>query len=96
MSRRWLLLGAATLPLFLLAMVLQAVQYQDLKRDVSAKERQQADWIERNTKVQAGITVLSSPSRIEALAVQDPTLQSVGADRTVKLRFQTPAEAGKP
>ena len=92
MNRKLLLFCAATLPLFLLAVVVQAIQFQDLKRDVTAKEKEQYEWIEKNKKVLAGVTVLRSPQRIETLAAGDPGLQSVGADRTIKVRFQTPGE----
>jgi hypothetical protein len=92
MNRKLLLFCAATLPLFLLAVVVQAIQFQDLKRDVAAKERQQYEWIEKNKKVLAGVTVLRSPQRIETLAAGDPGLQSVGADRTIKVQFQAQGE----
>jgi len=87
-NRKLLLFCAATLPLFLGAVVVQAIQYQDLQRDVIAKEREQDEWVEKNKKALAGVTVLRSPQRIEALAGEDPGLQIVGADRTVKVRFQ--------
>lgn len=88
MNRKLLLFCAATLPLFLGAVVVQAIQYQDLQRDVAAKEREQDLWVEKNKKALAGVTVLRSPARIESLAEQDRGLESVGADRTVKIRFQ--------
>lgn len=88
MNRKLILLCAATLPLFLGAVVVQAIQYQDLQRDVAAKEREQVQWVEKNKKALAGVTVLRSPQRIDALAGQDPTLEIVGADRTVKVQFQ--------
>ena len=89
MNLKMLLIGAATLPLFLMAMVFQAIQYQDLRRGVALKEREQYEWVEKNKKVLAGVTVLRSPQRIQSLAEADPGLQSVGAERTVKVRFQT-------
>lgn len=90
MNRKMILIGAVTLPLFLMAVVLQAIQYQDLQREVASKEQQQLEWVEKNRKMLAGVTVLRSPQRIEALAAADPGLQSVGADRTVKVQFQAP------
>lgn len=92
MNRKLLLFCAATLPLFLGALVVQAIQYQDLQRDVAAKEREQSQWIEKNKKALAGVTVLRSPQRIETLASQDEELEIVGAERTVKVRFEA---AGK-
>ena len=94
MNRKWILIGAATLPIFLIAVVAQSIQYQDLQRDVTLKEHQQAQWVEKNKKALAGVTVLGSPQRIETLAEKDPGLQSVGADKTVKVRFQSQAKGG--
>jgi len=94
MNRKLLLFCAATLPIFLLALVVQAIQYQDLKRTVVVKERQQDEWVEKNKKALAGVTVLSSPQRIETLAERDPGLQAVGADHTVKVQFQGPVKKG--
>ncbi len=92
MNRKLLLFCAATLPVFLLAVVVQAIQFQELKRDVASKEREQYEWVEKNRKILAGVTVLRSPQRIEALAEKDLGLETVGADRTVKVRFQAPGE----
>ncbi len=89
MNRKLLLFCAASLPIFLLATIVQAVQFQDLERDVVLKERQQAAWVEKNKKVLAGVTVLSSPGRIEDLAQKDPGLESVGPEKTLKVRFQS-------
>jgi hypothetical protein len=91
-NRKLLLFCAGTLPLFLLAVVVQAIQFQDIKRNVEVKEREQYEWVEKNKKVLAGVTVLRSPQRIETLAKDDPGLQAVGADRTVKVRFQADNE----
>jgi hypothetical protein len=93
MNRKVLLFCAATLPLFLMAVVVQTIQYQDVKREVAAQEREQDVWVEKNRKILAGVTVLRSPQRIEALAEDDKGLEAVGADRTVKVRF--PAQPGK-
>jgi len=89
MNRKLLLFCAATLPIFLLATIVQAVQFQDLERDVVMKEKQQAAWVEKNKKVLAGVTVLSSPDRIEELAQKDPGLEPVGPEKTLKVRFQS-------
>jgi len=94
MNRKLLLFCAASLPIFLLAMVVQAIEYQDLRRDVAVKEKQQDEWVEKNKKVLAGVTVLQSPQRIESLAQNDPGLQSVGADKTVKVKFQSAKKEG--
>jgi hypothetical protein len=96
MNRKLLLFCAATLPLFLGAVVVQAIQYQDLKRDVAAMEKEQDVWVEKNKKVLAGVNVLRSPERIETLAEQDPGLTVVGADKTVKVKFPEAAPPAEP
>ena len=87
MNRKLLLICSATLPVFLLAVVFQAIRYQDLKHEVDAKAAAQYAWVEKNKKAFAGVTVLRAPGRIEALAEADPGLQTVGADRTLKIKF---------
>jgi hypothetical protein len=79
--------GAATLPLFLMAVVVQQIAYQDVERAVAAQEKQQDVWLEKNRKLLAGVTVLRSPQRIETLAESDPSLHQVGAEHTVKVHF---------
>ena len=79
--------GAVTLPLFLMAVVVQQISYQDVERAVAEQEKQQDVWLEKNRKLLAGVTVLASPQRIESLAEADPSLKQVGADHTVKVHF---------
>lgn len=86
MKTRWIW-GAATLPLFLMAVVVQQISYQDVERAVAAQEKEQDVWLEKNRKLLAGVTVLRSPQRIESLAENDPALRSVGAERTLKVHF---------
>lgn len=87
MNRRMLLICAATLPLFLAAVVVQTIQYQDLKTQVAAQQKEQESWIEKNRRILAGVTVLSSPERIDRLAQQDPGLQQTPANQTLKVHF---------
>jgi hypothetical protein len=72
-----------------MAVVVQQISYQDVERAVSAQETQQDLWLEKNRKLLAGVTVLRSPQRIEALAQSDAALRQVGADHTVKVHFGT-------
>lgn len=87
MNRKLLLFVVSTLPLFFMGLVFEAIQYQDLKKDVVAKERQQVEWVEKNKKMLTGVTVLSSPQRIEDLAKDDSGLKLFGADKSVKIHF---------
>ncbi len=95
MNRKLLLFCALTLPLFLLAVVAQSVVYHDLNRQLEEKTVQQALWLEKNKKLLAGVTVLESPARVEALARDELGLVSVGAEGTVKVRFPSVSGAVK-
>jgi hypothetical protein len=90
MSRKLLLVCALTLPVFLMAVVAQSMVFHDLNRQVSAKVASQDQWIEKNKKLLAGVTVLQSPERLENLATGMLALTEIGAAGTVKVRF-TPA-----
>ena len=93
MSRKFLLVCASTLPLFLMAVVAQSVLYHDASRQVNQRMAQQDLWIEKNKKLLAGVTVLQAPARVEALATQTLGLTSIGASGTLKVRFVAPGVA---
>ncbi|MEI8094075.1 MAG: hypothetical protein WCG80_07685 [Spirochaetales bacterium] len=93
MTRKFLLVCALTLPLFLFAVVAQSVAFHDASRQVSQRMAQQDAWIEKNKKLLAGVTVLEAPGRIETLA-DSLGLASVGASGTLKIRFG--AQGGTP
>ncbi|MDR2133992.1 MAG: septum formation initiator family protein [Treponema sp.] len=60
-----------TIPLFLGFNAWQSNRYIGLQREIKRLEEAQAEWVESNRRLIAGIAVLSSPERIEHIARQD-------------------------
>ena len=59
------------IPFFLFFTVWQGMEYSSLEAEVRQMEKEQYEVIEMNTRFISGVTVLSSPGRIEKLAVED-------------------------
>jgi cell division protein FtsL len=57
-----------TIPLFLGLNAWQSNRYTGLQREIKRLEEAQAEWVESNRRLIAGIAVLSSPERIEHIA----------------------------
>jgi cell division protein FtsL len=66
----------------------QGYRYQELGREVDNLELEQKDWLEKNKKVIAALAVLSSPERIEALAVDKLGLKPLKPEDVIKLSFE--------
>ncbi len=80
-----LIVAACTVPVFFFLQVMTAYQYQVLQRDVSALEKDQKDWLEKNKKIIAGISVLRSPERIEKIARDELGLRKIDSSRIKRL-----------
>lgn len=63
-----ILLFALILPAFVFLNVWQVFHHREVKEEIASLEAEQREWLEKNKRVLAGITVLSSPGRIDALA----------------------------
>jgi cell division protein FtsL len=63
-----------TIPLCLGAVVWQSTRYAALEKELVTLEKQQAQYIEENKRLQTEIAVLSSPERIEQMAKENPGL----------------------
>jgi cell division protein FtsL len=63
-----LYVAVLTIPLFLALTAWQSFRYAGLKQEIKRLEQTQADWIESNKRLIAGIAVLSSARRIEHIA----------------------------
>jgi len=55
----------------------QGYRFERLKRDVQLLESEQRDWLEQNKKLVAALAVLSSPERIERIAVRQLGLKKL-------------------
>jgi len=72
MIRRVLLyLMVLAVPAFLGLTAWQFARYADLERELFRMEKTQEEWVEANKRLIAGITILSSPERIERIARDD-------------------------
>jgi cell division protein FtsL len=68
MNKLTFYLMAFSIPLLLGLAAWQSARYGDLEREIRQLEKSQKEWIENNKRLIAGITVLSSPERIEHIA----------------------------
>ncbi|MDR1507166.1 MAG: cell division protein FtsL [Treponema sp.] len=57
-----------TIPLLLGLVSWQSARYGDLERELERLEKSQQEWAENNKRLIAGISLLSSPDRIEHIA----------------------------
>ncbi|MDR2702186.1 MAG: septum formation initiator family protein [Spirochaetaceae bacterium] len=72
MIRRILLyVMVLAVPAFLGFTAWQSARYADLERELFRMEKTQEEWVEANKRLIAGITILSSPDRIERIARDD-------------------------
>jgi cell division protein FtsL len=66
----------------------QGYRYQELEQEVGNLELEQKDWLEKNKKVIAALAVLSSPERVEALAVDKLGLKPLTAEDVIKVNIK--------
>ena len=81
-----------TIPLLLLAVAWQAGRFDGLAAEARRLEASQESWVQENRKLEAGIRVLSSRERAEALA-QSLGLEKAGPERRVRVVIQPKAGA---
>lgn len=68
MKKIMIIFAVALIPALFFANVWQSFRYSSLKREIARLESVQQDLLEQNKRNIAGISVLESPERIEALA----------------------------
>jgi hypothetical protein len=83
----FILLVVAFLALFFLNSW-QGFRYQELERVVEMLELEQKNWLEKNKKVIAALAVLSSPGRVESLAVDKLGLKALKAEDILEITVQ--------
>ena len=92
MKRVLIVFLALTIPAMLCLRVWQVYRYQRLLSRMEELDREQRDWLERNKKLLAGISVLRSPSRIEELATERLGLTDEGKSADIRLEFANSGE----
>jgi cell division protein FtsL len=78
---------AVTLPLLLALIAWQSNRYQNLDRELIRLEQTQAEWIESNKKLIAGITEYSSPYRIEYIAENQLQLRKIRPEYLLQVKI---------
>ncbi|MDR0583358.1 MAG: septum formation initiator family protein [Treponema sp.] len=88
--KRYLLLylAALTIPLFLAFNIRQSNRYIALKQEIRRLEEVQADWVESNKRLIAGIALLSSPERIEHIAQNELGLNKIKPEDVLQIKIE--------
>jgi hypothetical protein len=92
MKRGYLYAMLITIPLLLLAVAWQAGRFDGLAAEARRLEASQESWVQENRKLEAGIRVLSSRERAEALA-ENLGLEKAGPERRVRVVIRPKAGA---
>jgi cell division protein FtsL len=88
MRRVFFYVMVLTIPLFLGLVAWQASRYVSLEREISRLEDAQAEWLESNKRLIAGIAVLSSSERIEFIARRELGLDKIPPEDVLQIRIE--------
>jgi len=81
-------LAVITIPIFLAINAWQSHRYTALSREISRLEEAQGEWVESNKRLLAGITVLSSPARIERIARTELELRKIKPENVLQINVR--------
>jgi cell division protein FtsB len=70
----------------------QAKRYVELEAEVVRLEKREAELVEKNHKLIAGISVLSSADRIAVMAVEELGMRKAQTDDIVRIEMREKAE----
>jgi cell division protein FtsL len=76
-----------TIPVLLAINAVQSNRYMSLRQEIERLEEAQAEWVESNKRLIAGIAVLSSPERIEDIARNDLGLHKIRPEDVLQVRI---------
>jgi cell division protein FtsL len=74
-----------SIPLLLALVTWQSARYGDLERELEKLETTQEEWVENNKRLIAGIAVLSSPDRIEHIALDELGLEKKTPEEVLQI-----------
>ena len=77
-----------TIPLFLGVVAWQSFRYTELENNVRRLEADQKELVVENRKLIASAAVLSAPSRIEQIAVQQLGLSKILPENVLQVRIE--------
>jgi len=83
-----LYLAVITIPLFLGINAWQASRYASLQKEIRRLEQAQAEWVESNKRLIAGIEVLSSAERIEHIARTDLEMSKIQPENVSLIKIE--------
>lgn len=84
----FLFIAVFTIPLFLCLAVWQSNRYQNLKKELFRLEQAQAEWVESNKRLIAGVAILSSPERIENIALNEMALRKIRPEDVLQVKIE--------
>jgi len=76
------------IPAFLLAGVWQSSRYSRLESDVRSFDERQYEIIAMNKRLISGISVLSTPERIEKVAVEDLGMRKAAPGEIMRIELK--------
>ena len=76
------------IPFFLFFAVWQGMEYSSLEAEVRQLEQEQYEVIDMNRRFISGITVLSSPGRIERLAVEELKMRKAETGEIMRIEMR--------
>jgi cell division protein FtsL len=82
------------IPVLLFATVWQSSRYVFLESDAKALEKQQYDVISLNKRMISGITVLSTPERIEKIATTELRMRKAEPGEILRIELKKGALGG--
>jgi cell division protein FtsL len=77
-----------TIPVFLGLNAWQSSRYISLKQAIRRLEKAQSEWVESNKRLVVGISVLSSPSRIEHIARREIGMSKIKPENVQQIKIQ--------
>ena len=87
MKRILAALMIVTVPILMFISVFQVYRYKQLEHEVAQLVQKQNGLIEMNKRMVANIAILSSPERIERLAVEELGLKKLADNRLIQIRL---------
>ncbi len=79
---------ALGIPLMLSGGVWQSFRYSRLETEIRNMEKEQYSVIQDNNRMISGITVLSTPERIERVAVQDLSMRKARPEEIMRIELE--------
>lgn len=88
--KKYILLFSAVLaiPVLIGLNTWQSCRYMDIDKEIKTLEKTQADWVESNKRLIAGIAVLSSAQRIEHIARTDLDMKKIKPENVLLVKIE--------